>query len=536
MKKIISQIKKEFSIANWVYIALFSLVASKSIFINPFTKVEGVFGILLGVLLVAILFVISVIAIHFISKVGWQRKDKKVLKTKILLYMIPGIVVSVFMWLCYWPAIVPFDTAWIWDIVTTREYNNLHPLIYIMFVKYIRLIWDSPIFFVLIQIIYCSFVYGYIGYVFEKRGLKKAWVWVLVCFLALLPVNAIHTVTILKDIPYIMGLIFISALLFDYINDKGISIKKIIILLVAGLIAIFSRHNAMLTIPLTLAFAAFLYLLNKDFKKVLCFGFALVLLLGIFFGTEKVALKSVKGRYYHKPSINGYVTIPSAQMVYIVSTHWGELSQDHINKARYFVNMDYVFSVRSSTPQKLNYNFNYYASMNEKNIVQNQREFLEFYISLIREYPLSAIKEYENITAIAWCIPNNGYTVCNNSGIAEYYGEKIAEENSMLPEAKKFLDNTVFNCEDGVVFLWRPALPMLLSLLLLVVAIKRHKKLSLLVLSPAVFNMFGYMIVCPSQNVRYFYCNASIFVIFLVYSLMLPQKVETEEKEELIEG
>jgi hypothetical protein len=351
--------------------------------------------------------------------------------------------------------------------------------------------------------------------------------------LALLPVNAIHSVTMLKDIPYIMGLIFISALLFDYINDNKLCIKKIIILIVAGLIALFSRHNAMMTIPLIIVFAAFLYLLNRNYKQVLCFGVALILVLGIFFGTQKAIASSIRGRYYHKSSKDGAITIPSAQIAYIVVSHWTELSDKEMQDARFFVDVDYLGYIKNSTPERWAYNFNFYACMKEENIASDTKRFLDFYIGLISNYTGSAIKEYENMTAIAWCVPNKGYTVCRNKGIADYDGEEFEKENSLLPGLRKFLDNTVLKSNNNVKFLWRPALPLLLSLLLLVVAIKRHKKLSLLVLSPAVFNALGYMVVCPSQNVRYLYCNASIFIIMLVYSLMLPTENTKPDKEEI---
>ncbi len=63
-------------------------------------------------------------------------------------------------------------------------------------------------------------------------------------------------------------------------------------------------------------------------------------------------------------------------------------------------------------------------------------------------------------------------------------------------------------------FLWRPALWMLLTLLLLPLAIRKHGYKSLVLITPMLFNAAGYMVANPAQNVRYMYMNATVFVVF----------------------
>ena len=118
LKKIIIEIRDDFKISTWIYLVVFSLVAIKSIMINPFNKIPGFPGILIGIIALIMAFVISALIVHFVSKIGWKQKKTIVKKYRILLYMIPGIAVSTLLWLCNWPAIVPADSADIWHMIS----------------------------------------------------------------------------------------------------------------------------------------------------------------------------------------------------------------------------------------------------------------------------------------------------------------------------------------------------------------------------------------------------------------------------------
>ncbi len=70
----------------------------------------------------------------------------------------------------------------------------------------------------------------------------------------------------------------------------------------------------------------------------------------------------------------------------------------------------------------------------------------------------------------------------------------------------------------------RPALWMLLTLLLLPLAIRKHGYKSSVLITPMLFNAAGYMVANPAQNVRYMYMNATVFVVFTIYTLIKQTK------------
>ncbi|MCK5130351.1 MAG: hypothetical protein KAQ68_10885 [Clostridiales bacterium] len=537
IKNVLYKIRENFKAKKYIYILTFSIFAAKSIFIRPFSLVEGVGGILIGILLIIGLFFMTIIVVLVLEKLNWTKHTSQVKKRRILYYMIPGILVSTLLWLCNWPAIVPYDSAYIWFRAVEGVYNNMHPIIYSMYVSLGKMIWDSPAIFILVQILFCSFVYSYVAYAFEKQGLHRKWCWTIAIFLSIVPVNAIHSVTWLKDISYIMSLVFISTILMECASQKKPRIKQIIALIVAGLIAMLSRHNGMLVIPLTLAFSGSIFFLMKNYKQTISFTIALLIVVVGFFGIEKVAANSLGDNYSHRSTSAEYFMLPVGQTINILVSHWYELSDRQLEDTEWFIDMGYVNLSKEKYPNRWDFNLNFNASVNVGHLATSTSRFIQFYLSLVSDFPIAAIEGYEKLTAIAWCTPDYGYTTARNKLITSYKNMKLAEEASVFPKLRDFLDSTILYPNQYTTFLWRPALYMLLTFLLLLVAYRKHGKLSLIVASPAMFNMLGYMMINPSQNVRYLYCNVSVFVIMLVYALMIPQKDSTvaEESEAITE-
>ena len=530
----IDRIKNHMKTSSWILIAVFSLVALKSILVKPFERFSGFGGIFIIVLIYFTIFTISLLLYCYLPKTGWKEKETNASIFNIFLYMIPGLFISTVLWLANWPAIVQPDSSLIWHMIEQYKFNNLHPIIYIHFIRYMQRIWDNPGIIVAAQILYCSFVYGYTAYVFRLRGLKKKWCWFIAVILALLPVNAIYSVTFVKDVPYIMSLILITAAIFNFTYIKSNRFRHyiftVIIMLFAGLVALFTRHNALLSIPLTVIVAAIVCISRKHYRKLIYISIALVIMLSCFLGIESFG-KSILGGYYTEvPSTHSYITIPAAQMSYITIIHEDELSDYQKQEAEFFVRKDSIMYKVNTTPERWAFNFNYYGYMQAENVISDLPRFWGYYWSLAESFPKSFIEEYENITSIVWASPNYGYTSYRSKGISDYMGPQIATPNSLLPKLQSFLDETIFAPSETMLFFWRPAIYLLMSFLLLMIATRRHGFVSWIILAPTFFNAAGYMLVNPSQNVRYMYGNISVFLILLVFTLMLPQKEDSFTK------
>jgi hypothetical protein len=156
----------------------------------------------------------------------------------------------------------------------------------------------------------------------------------------------------------------------------------------------------------------------------------------------------------------------------------------------------------------------------------NEREFIKLYLEMLCKYPKDMAHEYQQITGIVWAVPDYGYTVYKNVGIAAYNGDFEIPFTSVFPRFASFMDKRV-----SVVFWLRPALWLMLSLLLLFASSGRHGAKGLLIISPMLANAVMFLAGTPAQNVRYFYCSFTIFIIILVFSFMKKEKGKKPAEE-----
>ena len=508
-----------------VGLTAFSLLFTKSIFISPFSLTDGLPGIILGIILWAAVCCILFAAVYFIGKVSWQYKDTNVKKTKVLLYMVPSLALSIFLLLVYFPGIVSTDSMYIWEITAKNDYSNLHPLTYVFFVRLLRHITDSPWIVISVQFTFSAFVFAYIGYTFETFGLSKKLCWAIVAVLSFYTVNAISNVTMLKDVPYIMSLVLISTIIMKSLVRDKLTILDMVLFSAAGLIAAFSRHNGKFTIPVILIFLFIYYLRTKQKPLIFKAAAMLVCVTILFLSTNAILVSSLGEKYWERDGTSDILILPTAQLSYTVDKNWSDFSKEEQNRAKTYLDMTYINYQKNSFP---NWNFNnrYLETMKLENILADKRGYINFYFDTFKKYPLDFIKEYGQLTGIVWATPNYGYTLVRNFGIPEYSANINLESDYKLPKVANYLDSL-----KPVYFLIRPALWLMLSILMIFALGKGRNLMAIAIASPMFANALGYLITTPAQNVRYLYCNFSCFIIVMTFALMTTKAVNSKKDD-----
>lgn len=514
MRKEIQSCFNDRPVAFKILLALFALAFTKSIFITPFTLIRGLWGVLLGILLWVLVFVICVLALCLLRRVTWQYKPTPVAWTRVPVYMAPVLVFHTFLLLVFFPGKMSWDSMYIWHTTVLGEYTNLHPITYTIFVDFLNNFVNSPWIVIAVQFAYSSFVYAYTAYVFESMGLNRRLCWAIVAILTLYPVNFHQNVTMLKDVPYMVSLVLISAVMLKTIVEDKVSFGKLAALLFISLIAMFSRHNAVLSIPAGFLLFILYYLSRKKTRDALKITALLAVVMAGFFGTNKPAEHALEGDYWKRSNITDVMMMPSAQCSYTILQNRHDMPDDLRKQAERFFQIDYIYYQRDTYP---NWAFNNrpLETLNALEVEYNKIEFLRFYLNMLKTYPRDMLFEYQQITGIIWAIPNYGYTLYYNPGIAEYYADIGVEYTPMLPGLAAFLDSKI-----NIVFWLRPALWLMLSILLLFAQPKRQGLKALCLAAPMIANAAMFFAGTPAQNVRYFYCNFSIFLILLLYTLM----------------
>ncbi len=516
---------KEKNTAFKIFFIIFSLAFTKSIFIAPFSRAKGLWGILLGILLSAAVFLICLITIYLLNSVSWKHSKTKVKKIRLFLYMLPTIFISTALLLVFRPGIMSWDSMYIWETALHNEYSSLHPITYVLFIHLVQGVVKSPWLVITIQFVYSAFAFAFISYTFEGFGLNKKLCLLVSIVLAIYPVHAYQNVSMLKDVPYMMSLVILSTLVLKIMVEDKFSIMSAIAIAIVSLVALFSRHNGLFSIPLTLIILTLYFIISKKKSfaiKSLVVAAAVIL---AFFGTNNVIIKSLGNRYWQRSSTSDILMMPTSQLSYTIDKNYVNLTDHQKELAYKYLQVDYIF-FQSQNIGNWEFNNRYLESLNVDTISADRKGFISFYLEMLKSYPMDMIKEYEQITGIIWATPNYGYTLVKNIGVPTEYPDIGLETDYIFPKLAELLNQDI-----KIVFWLRPALWLMLSLYLLFISKKRHGFMGLIVMLPMLANAAGFLFGTPAQNVRYFYCNFSCFVITLLFALM-SSKTSVFNKEE----
>ena len=502
----------------------FALLFTKSITITPFSLVSGAWGVILGIVLWLCIYCALFFVAYLAGKVSFTYKKTPVKRTKILLYMLPSVLVCTAMLAVYFPAIMSWDSMYIWQSAMTGDYSSLHPITYVLFVKLLSNISQSPWIVVAVQFIYSSFVFGYIGYVFESIGLDRKLCWLAVLVLTFYPVHVYSNISMLKDVPYIMSLVLLSAILLKSVSEDKFTFGTAAAVAGVALVAMFSRHNGLLSVPPALVIFAIYYFVKKKRAEAIKAVAVAVLAIACFFVTNEVIVNKLGNNYWERSSASDIIMTPTAQLTYTVNKNWKIMSESEQEAADKFLDLGYI-KFQEDTMKHWEFNNRYLESIHLENIMADKQGFLKFYLDIFKNYPQDMIKEYEQLTGIVWSAPNYGYTLVRNYGIPRNYPDLEIPLAKPFPRIYAYLDGL-----NHIYFLVRPALWLMLSIFMMFIVKKGHRLSAFIIALPTFANTFGYIFGTPAQNVRYLYSSFSCFIILLVFAFMVNgiQKDKTE--------
>jgi hypothetical protein len=164
----------------------------------------------------------------------------------IFVYALPMQVVWLIYLLALWPGLMSPDSVGQWNDAIVGPISDIHPAFHTLLIRLITMIRPTPALIALVQIVALSLVAGCVLAEFENLGVRR---WVLgLCagIFALSPVNSLMVNAIWKDIAYSITFLGLMFLLLKIIVSEGKWLKStwhiLLLALVAFGVAIF-RHN-----------------------------------------------------------------------------------------------------------------------------------------------------------------------------------------------------------------------------------------------------------------------------------------------------
>ncbi len=495
---------------------------------------------------VVLLFVIIYLLSEFLKKAEWGFKETKPSIARFLIYFaVPMLAYTIFMLACY-PGLISPDSVYILNqAVAGGPYDNLSPLLYTLFLRFLTVIGLEIGGMMILQCIMCAAAYAYVVYTFDRMGLPMIFCLIGIFLLAVYPMNLMTTITLWKDIPYTIGLTLIMTELvkLNLREDYFKRWQNTAVLIFALIITLVARHNGIVTVVLTFFVGAIIFFVKKNRRTAVIFG-AIIASSVVFYYCSLYGSIAILGDKYQEPEDNkvtqtSFYALRIQGLIAVYHDKWENLSKQDKEYMDKFLDLEAVDE--HIVKYEENWRFRSYTKnyVDADELLSQSREFNAGYIRLLQEYPFEVINAYLKTTGIVWAAPSYGYTMhaayTYNVYDSEKYSNLNLSQDSYLPKFKDYILLKIFWKTAETRFyaiLWRPAIFMLVLLLFLYHALRKKRYVAWLIAAPAIINSLGYLIVNEAQDARYVYINFAAALIMIAYAMMEKKKVEAEKANE----
>lgn len=196
------------------------------------------------------------------------------------------ISIAFAFWLCnFWPGIMGPDSFNQWNQMEQWQFDDWHPAFHTLFNWLITRIWDSPAAIAIVQIAMFSAVVSWQLVLFINRGMHFLIAFVICLLIALSPLHGSLAIFLIKDIPYTISFVFLTAILFRYafpakIGAVPFHLGDLALLILALILTAFFRHNGF---PVALGVAIFMAIRWRNKFTLSAIGL-FILLYGLIVG------------------------------------------------------------------------------------------------------------------------------------------------------------------------------------------------------------------------------------------------------------
>ena len=193
---------------------------------------------------------------------------KKLNFKDLIIFVIPSIIFIYYLHV-FNPGIMPYDSYNQLHQIAIGSFNNWHPFFHTFIEMICIKIYPSPVSVCILQIITFSTMWMVICKYFRRdndKKLSKVFIlqFLVTLIIALIPINAIHAITLYKDVLYSYNLMFLCFLIKVLVDKKG-KVSYVFALIISLIMAFVAqiRPNGMYII-LVFLIILFIYLFRKN--------------------------------------------------------------------------------------------------------------------------------------------------------------------------------------------------------------------------------------------------------------------------------
>ncbi len=483
---------------------------------------------------------------------------KKIKLLDILIFSIP--VISWLLILCiYFPGFMTYDSFVQWNQIVSHEFNNVHPFFHTFLEFLLTRIWYSPAIVGIFQILVFSIIWTSIcKYTRKSESIYlKVFQIVFTLFIAVVPLNAIHSITLWKDILYSYSIMLMTFLMLIGIDKKfkyskkdylfnGIAIASIMLL----------RHNGKLVGLLILLVITFLIILNnksgKIYKKLLNIrNYYLAILVFVLFFTAQIP------KLIYKYD-NGSLSIDYKLLHIIAAFNYeNKLSDRDLEEIKHYVDLErlkelynpyYLDPIMNAVKSNLILEGLEPVEATEK-IIHLSEVRIDMSNMILRnsiKHPDIILKYLKDSTAIMWSITKpskandkvygtiidlNDYSKLPNN----IYGIKMKNIGTEIyNKYNNIVLKTTYGNQFLTIILNSPALYFYVSIIFTIIIVRYTKnRYYYLLILPNIINLVSLVMSIPLEDVRYVYSNflVAYITIIVFVSIFINSRNNKKMKE-----
>lgn len=441
-------------------------------------------------------------------------------------YALPCVIIWSFTLLVFWPGLMSADSVDQWGQMLSGRYYNYHPAFHTLTMRVLTLLWLSPAAVALAQIAALALAFGLTLHELALLGVNR-WVQAFLTVLfALSPVNNLMVITLWKDIPYAIAMLFVFWALLRVWRTDGAWLRswRALATIGAALAALaLYRHNGAPTALLILP--AFLLVGRQaHWRQIAAIGgIALALVLIVRVGMYRVLDVAPVPQWFARQ-----VQIHQMGAFVVHSKHLDSSDRVIFERLLPFDQWRNRYSCYG-----LNSLLYHEPKPDVRFFDAHVREFTTLWVRLALRDPITLMRHQVCLTTLIWRVtqPEDGYLYAwNRELIWKGGGDLGLAPSSFFPEFQKAITQWLMELErpDWIWIVWRPALYLYLTLFCVAALCVRHRSWRLVGLAlPVLAQSLIWMLLLTVQDFRFQY-PAYIVGLLALGLLFVPVSDATE--------
>ncbi len=457
---------------------------------------------------------------------AWQptrRKNDKSGKYSWLLYMLPMVLIWGFTLLVFWPGIMTNDSVGMWEQNLSGEYTDWQSAFYALVLAGLMKIWYSPALVSILQILIFSILVAWGLKTLEKHGVSRIILWSISILFGISPINNLYGITLWRDIPYALAVLWLTILMLKIYLSKGEWVKGLgwIWLAIAGFMIAILRQNG---VPVAFGLLFLLPIVYRKYWKQLSGSFMICLLLFLL----------VKGPVYSWLNVDRTKTGQSNLiLLHHIAAHINAGTTLKENESEY---LDSFLPI-----QDWNYYCCYVGTISYDNDFERERflssslENRKLALDLFLRDPAVDIQHTICSSELVWRFINNQCYMKSTHGFNSWIPGEVSwvlnnnvglKDDSKIPElVQPYVDalRTFGFRDDFLVVYLRPAVYFYLGLFFaLVLVIRNNDYRASLIVIPTIVQSLILFLVSYAPAIRYQY-STYLVGMFLIGIIFLPR-------------